>query len=238
MKKIVKLFGVMTIAAALLISCKPSTDDTTKPSEEKPDSGTNSEAPATPGNPGNDATGGDDGAGGNGGGSSGGTGSEEKTPGLEYANVYIVAYGDKNSKQEGKKITLKTGGSYQNVVIALKEPTDFSKGVKVKISVKDFEPAKNEDGSIDPNGNYGFLFASEGVMGKDDYGNDAIVSKILSPGYLEITEEAKEVTFKIDDDKAWGAESAADKTKITHIKFQPQKTKGTYVIEYIEPVTE
>lgn len=27
MKKIVKLFGVMTIAAALLISCKPSTDD-------------------------------------------------------------------------------------------------------------------------------------------------------------------------------------------------------------------
>ena len=229
MKKIVKLFGIMTIAAALLISCKPSTDDTPDPDAEKPDSGTNSEAPATPGNPGNDATGGEGGT---------GAGSEEKTPGLEYANVYIVAYGDKDSKQEGKKITLKAGGNYQNVVIALKEPTDFSKGVKVKISVKDFEPAKNEDGSIDPNGNYGFLFASEGVMGKDDYQNDAIVSKILSPGYLEITEEAKEVTFKIDDSKAWGAESAADKTKITHIKFQPQKTKGTYVIEYIEPVTE
>ena len=64
MKKIVKLFGVMTIAAALLISCKPSpNDDPTNPDEGKPDSGTNSEAPATPGNPGNDATGGNGGEG-------------------------------------------------------------------------------------------------------------------------------------------------------------------------------
>ena len=228
MKKIVKLFGIMTIAAALLISCKPSTDDGSTNQDPTPDV-TDDSQPDAPGDNG------ENGSGGNGGGDGG---SEVKTPGLEYANVYIVAYGDKDSKQEGKKITLKAGGNYQNVVIALKEPTNFSKGVKVKISVKDFEPAKKDDGSIDPNGNYGFLFASEGVMGKDDYQNDAIVSKILSPGYLEITEEAKEVTFKIDDSKAWGAESAADKTKITHIKFQPQKTKGTYVIEYIEPVTE
>ena len=63
MKKIVKLFGIMTIAAALLISCKPSTDDTTNPDEGKPDSGTNSEAPATPGNPGTTPDGGEGGAG-------------------------------------------------------------------------------------------------------------------------------------------------------------------------------
>ena len=30
----------------------------------------------------------------------------------------------------------------------------------------------------------------------------------------------------------------ADKTKITHIDFYPQQTKGTYFIEFIEPVTE
>ena len=76
MKKIVKLFGIMTIAAALVVSCKP-TNDPTNPDEGKPDSGTNSEAPATPGNPGNDATGGDGGEGGAGTGT--GTGEAGET---------------------------------------------------------------------------------------------------------------------------------------------------------------
>ena len=35
MKKIVKLFGIMTIAAALLISCKPTTEDPTNPDAGK-----------------------------------------------------------------------------------------------------------------------------------------------------------------------------------------------------------
>lgn len=56
MKKIVKLFGIMTIAAALLVSCKP-TNDPTNPGEGKNDSGTNSEAQAPAENPGNDNTG-------------------------------------------------------------------------------------------------------------------------------------------------------------------------------------
>lgn len=57
----------MTIAAALLISCKPTTEDPTNPDAGKPDSGTNSEAPATPGNPGNDDPAGGDGGEGSGG---------------------------------------------------------------------------------------------------------------------------------------------------------------------------
>ena len=89
MKKIVKLFGVMTIAAALLISCKPSTDDTKKPSEEKPDSGTNSEAPATPGNPGTTPDGGD---GGEGGAGNGGNETPAANPcKIEFAKLYNAA---------------------------------------------------------------------------------------------------------------------------------------------------
>ncbi len=57
MKKIVKLFGIMTIAAALLVSCKPTTEDPTNPGEGTTDSGTNSEAQAPAENPGNDNTG-------------------------------------------------------------------------------------------------------------------------------------------------------------------------------------
>ena len=55
---------------------------------------------------------------------------------------------------------------------------------------------------------------------------------------VELPEEPKEVTFTIDDVKAWNADEPADKTKITHIDFYPQQTKGTYFIEFIEPVTE
>lgn len=74
MKKIVKLFGIMTIAAALLVSCKPTTDDSTNPDAGKTDTTVDSQ-PNAPGNNG------DNGSGGNGGnqatgGNSGDTTSE------------------------------------------------------------------------------------------------------------------------------------------------------------------
>ena len=68
MKKIVKLFGIMTIAAALLVSCKPTTEDPTNPDAGKTDttvdSGKNSEAEA-PGNNGSGGNGGNQATGGN-----------------------------------------------------------------------------------------------------------------------------------------------------------------------------
>lgn len=74
MKKIVKLFGIMTIAAALLVSCKPTNDpDTTNPDAGKTDTTVDSQ-PNAPGDNGNN---GSEGNGGSGTGTGTGTGTGE-----------------------------------------------------------------------------------------------------------------------------------------------------------------
>ena len=62
MKKIVKLFGIMTIAAALVVSCKPTTEDPTNPDAGTTDVTDGSDTKA-PGDNGNNGSGGNGGAG-------------------------------------------------------------------------------------------------------------------------------------------------------------------------------
>lgn len=87
MKKIVKLFGIMTIAAALLISCKPSPND--DPTQDPTTDVTDDSQPPAPGSTETKPEGGD---GGEGGAGNGGNETPAANPcKIEFANLYNAA---------------------------------------------------------------------------------------------------------------------------------------------------
>ena len=150
--------------------------------------------------------------------------------GIDYKNVYVVDYGSGSGSYNKNTGVISLGaGEYKNVVIELSEPTDFSKGVKVKCSVSGYEEG-------DPG--LKFVFASDATIGKDTYGNDAIDGTNKCEGYPTFPATADVVEFKIDPKAAWDADNPADLTKVNFIQIAPQKCKGTFVVEWIEPITE
>lgn len=157
---------------------------------------------------------------------------EDTKNGIDYKNVYVVDYGSGSGSYNKNTGVISLGaGQYKNVVIELSEPTDFSKGVKVKCSVSDYELAETANGLK-------FVFASDATIGKDSYGYDAIDGTDKCEGYPTFPATPDVVEFKIEPKAAWGADNPADLKKVNFIQIAPQQCTGTFVVEWIEPITE
>ncbi|MCQ2586301.1 MAG: hypothetical protein MJ185_11980 [Treponema sp.] len=182
MKKIVKLFGVMTIAAALLISCKPSTED--------PDAGTNSDTNTeqtagtgagteNTGNTGNDATG--DGA--------GAAGAEEKPE-----DVVLTA--DENGNIAMVSTLEEYLAKYDTITIIIKnEGEDNRSGWGVlKLMATDAESPYTWHDGILSEGQYGQLPPPSSFQAGEEYSYKFTLSTVVDALKAEAT--AKSCTLK------------------------------------------
>ena len=223
MKKIVKLFGIMTIAAALLVSCKP-TNDPTNPDAGKNDVTDGSDTKA-PGNNGNNGSGGNGGA---------GNDADEKVEpykvNLSQAEHNLVdwakGWGEATNKIEytDDKLIISCGNGWANTVdISINK--DLSKYSKV--TVKGFVASWDEG-------------EEPSDIKLELYSSDEAASEICKAygdkTFLNFNEESKETTIDLAEaGQLYGDKitAKADLSNITKIRINPQGNQGTLTIESI-----
>ena len=234
MKKIVKLFGIMTIAAALLVSCKPTTEDPTNPDAGKTDttvdSGKNSEAEAPAENPGNDNTG------------------DETPKAFSYSvdltkakvkddyctpNNSVVPNKDAPVKAEDGTIVIGAaedgalqiaGYSWDSYKISF-DAVDLSKAKKVTITAKAGADYTSKDGVI--------IFE----IASGDKANGA--TTWTDPSFLKLTDEYADFTLTLDKFSALGDDNSkytgalTDYTAIDGLGIHPRDGIGAIYIKSI-----